>query len=58
MKFATLVALVASADAARIMSRDAAPEETQPVELAETDEAAMVDAQVEGIADYSTRNYT
>ena len=52
MKFATIVALVASSDAARIMSREAeAPESATPVELAE-----------EGIEsqdydDYATKTY-
>ena len=51
MKFATIVALVASSDAARIMSKDAAPESTTPVELAEEGaNAAQYD-------EYDTKTY-
>ena len=57
MKFATLAALIATSDAARIMSRDSAPEETTPVELAETDEAVAAAASAQGIADYTTTQY-
>ena len=34
MKFATLVALIATTNATRIMSRDAVPSETAPAETA------------------------
>ena len=61
MKFATLVALVASSNAARIMAREKKPAEPAPVELAETEEgeAASADAtaEAEGYNDYDTKAY-
>lgn len=52
MKFATLVALVASSNAARIMAREKKPAEPAPVELAETEEGESASADAEGISDY------
>ena len=59
MKFSTLIALVASANAARIMSRETKPAE--PVELAETEEAesaeASAAADAQDLNDYDTKSY-
>ena len=61
MKFATLAALVASSNAARIMAREKKPAEPAPVELAETEEgesaSADASAGAEGISDYDQKQY-
>ena len=61
MKFATLVALVASSNAARIMAREKKPAEPAPVELAETEEAESASAEAtagaQDLSDYDQKAY-
>ncbi len=67
MKFSTLIALVGTASATKIMKKT--PSETTPVELAQIEEGestnegesaeteATAEAYAEGVSDYETKKY-